>query len=181
MSLVVVPVEIADARRFVAEVHRHLPALVAGKMAVGVFDGERGELVGVAVAGRPVAPSLDDGSRLEITRCAVREGAPNACSMLYGALRRAGKALGYGVVQTYTRADESGLSLRAAGFVPVERGSGVVRWEVRFVPVAIGTGRVQRERAEARRLWEAGASVREVAALLGCSKSRAHRLIRGEA
>lgn len=37
--------------------------------------------------------------------------------MLYGAIRRAAKALGYKTLVTYTQYDESGASLRAAGWV----------------------------------------------------------------
>jgi hypothetical protein len=43
-------------------------------------------------------------------------GAENVCSMLYGALCRAGKALGYTEAWTYTLPHEPGISLRAAGF-----------------------------------------------------------------
>lgn len=50
-----------------------------------------------------------------ITRVAT-DGVPNGCSMLYGALCRAGKALGYTEAWTYTLPDEPGTSLRAAGF-----------------------------------------------------------------
>jgi len=40
----------------------------------------------------------------------------NACSMLYGAARRAARALGHEPIYTYTLPDEGGASLRAAGF-----------------------------------------------------------------
>jgi len=37
--------------------------------------------------------------------------------MLYAAARRAARALGYNPVYTYTLAEESGASLRGAGFI----------------------------------------------------------------
>ena len=73
--------------------------------------------------GRPQARVLDDGRRLCVLRVAVLEGdqAPNgnkgACSILYGACARAARAMGASDLITYTGADESGTSLRAAGWV----------------------------------------------------------------
>lgn len=102
-----------EARRFVGEKHRHnLPPKMA-QYAVGVE--EDGVLVGVAIAGRPVARALDDGYTLEVVRTCT-DGTKNANSMLYGAICRAAFALGYRRVFTYTLAEESGASLRAAGF-----------------------------------------------------------------
>jgi hypothetical protein len=77
---------------------------------------EDGEIRGVAMAGRPSARVLDDGLTMEITRVAVLPDTPGACSMLYGALRRAGQALGWARFVTYTLPDEPGTSLRAAGW-----------------------------------------------------------------
>lgn len=45
------------------------------------------------------------------------DGTKQACSMLYGAMCRAARALGYTEVWTYTLPEEPGTSLRAAGFV----------------------------------------------------------------
>lgn len=82
-------------------------------MGVGVYLGD--ELVGVGILGRPTARNMPPGTA-EITRVTTL-GTPNACSMLYGALTRAAKALGYKRVITYTLESEPGTSLRAAGFV----------------------------------------------------------------
>jgi hypothetical protein len=82
--------------------------------AHGVHD-EAGELVGVATVGRPVARALDDGLTSEVTRLATN-GHPNACSMLYGAARRASIAKGYRRGLTYILESEDGASLRAAGW-----------------------------------------------------------------
>ena len=58
---------------------------------------------------------MDDGYTLEVLRCCV-DGSKNACSQLYAAAWRAARALGYRRLITYTRADEPGTSLRAAGW-----------------------------------------------------------------
>ncbi len=78
-----------------------------------------GVLVGVATCGRPVARAFDDGRTLEITRTCT-DGSPNVNSLLYGAARRAAWAMGFTRIITYTQADETGASLRAAGFVRVK-------------------------------------------------------------
>lgn len=76
-------------------------------------------LVGVATAGRPVARHFDNGITLEINRTCT-DGSRNANSMLYGAVWRAARAMGYCRCITYTQADESGASLRAAGWTRVK-------------------------------------------------------------
>lgn len=65
--------------------------------------------------GRPVARHFDDGWTLEVNRTCT-DGTPNVNSMLYGAAWRATKALGYRRLITYTRSDETGSSLKAAGY-----------------------------------------------------------------
>lgn len=113
-ALHLVPVSFADACAFVAMHHRHHRPPVGCKFVTGVAD-ENGVLRGVLIASRPVSRVLDDGMTLEVTRTAT-DGTPNANSMLYGAARRASWALGYRRLITYTQADESGASLRAAGW-----------------------------------------------------------------
>lgn len=110
----VTPVTLRAARAYVGAHHRHLPEPAGGKFALAVSDA-RGRLRGVAIAGRPVARRDDDGVTIEVTRVAT-DGCANACSMLYGATRRAARALGYERLLTYTRIDEPGTSLRAAGW-----------------------------------------------------------------
>lgn len=113
IMLHVVPVSLREANAFVLRHHRHHKPVPGSKFAVGVED-ESG-LRGVAIAGRPVSRMLDDGLTLEIVRVAT-DGQANACSMLYGACRAAGKAMGYRKIVTYTLPEEGGASLRAAGF-----------------------------------------------------------------
>jgi len=100
------------ARRHVKEWHRHLPDLQGGLFAVGVqLDSV---LVGVGVCANPARMWQGTG-RVIISRVAT-DGHDNACSMVYGALCRAAKALGYREAWTYTLPSEPGASLRAAGF-----------------------------------------------------------------
>lgn len=109
----VVPLPLDQAKAFIAERHRHNKPPLGHKFSIGVMAGDR--LVGVATTGRPVAQKLDDGTVAEITRVCT-DGTRNACSMLYGAARRAALAMGYQRVITYTLPEEGGASLRAAGF-----------------------------------------------------------------
>jgi hypothetical protein len=44
------------------------------------------------------------------------DGTSNACSFLYSAAARAAKALGFSRIQTFILQDESGVSLKAAGW-----------------------------------------------------------------
>ena len=107
------PIGTREASAVVKRLHRHLPRVVGGLFACSVFAD--GELVGVGVASQPKAPRSRDGFTVEITRIAT-DGHPNACSKLYGALCRAAAAVGYRKAVTFTRLEEPGTSLRAAGF-----------------------------------------------------------------
>nr|DAW34940.1 MAG TPA: protein of unknown function (DUF4338) [Caudoviricetes sp.] len=109
------PITLRQAKAFVNEHHRHNAAPQGHKFSIGLTDG--GTLIGVCIVGRPTARHMDDGRTAEVLRVCVLEGTPNANSMLYGAAARACKAMGYKSVITYTLPEESGASLRAAGFV----------------------------------------------------------------
>ena len=85
-------------------------------------------LVGVVVAGRPVARGLDDGFTCEVTRCCA-DGTKNACSMLYGAAARAARAMGYTKIVTYTLPQEGGSSIRGAGWIEVATTKGNRTWD----------------------------------------------------
>jgi hypothetical protein len=74
------------------------------------------EVVGVALVGHPAQEWMEDDEILSVLRVAVKEGYPNACSMLYGACSRAARAMGARSLVTYTHADEPGASLKAAGW-----------------------------------------------------------------
>lgn len=113
----VVPITRAQAKAFIAEHHRHNKPPVGWKFGIGLRLDD--VLVGVATAGRPVARHYDDGLTLEVNRTCT-DGTRNANSMLYSAVWRAAKAMGYRRCVTYTQADETGASLRAAGWVKVK-------------------------------------------------------------
>lgn len=114
VRLTVVPCTLDEAKAFIAQHHRHHVPPVGHKFSVAVAD-ESGAVRGVATVGRPVARLMDDGWTLEVNRVAT-DGAPNACSALYGAARRATFALGYRKLITYTLPEEGGASLRASGW-----------------------------------------------------------------
>ncbi len=132
------PISQREAIAFINLNHRHHRAPAGGILHVAVAETERlgplfdeyqphqydqyppdenfpGQIVGVAIAGRPVARMLDDGWTLEVTRCCT-DGTRNVPSKLYGALWRAARALGWRRLITYTLPQESGDSLRGAGF-----------------------------------------------------------------
>jgi hypothetical protein len=112
--LILRPIRLRAARAFVAAHHRH--SRPPRGWLFGVALERDGELVGVAIAGRPLARGLDDGATIEVTRSCVLEGQRNANSRLYGAICRAAAALGYRSAVTYTLELEGGASLLAAGF-----------------------------------------------------------------
>lgn len=115
MSVTIVPVNVTEARAFVAAFHRHNKPPVSGLFSLGASDGTR--LIGVAIVGRPVARMAQDGYTAEVTRVCVLDDAPlGACSALYAAAWRAARAIGYTRLITYTLASESGASLRGAGW-----------------------------------------------------------------
>lgn len=117
MQLQVRPITLRAACEFIAKHHRHNKPPRGHKFSVAVYHGEH--LVGVATAGRPVARHFDNGTTLEVNRTCT-DGTKHANSMLYGAVWRAAKAMGYQRCITYTQHDETGSSLRAAGWVKVK-------------------------------------------------------------
>lgn len=122
----IIPVTFRAACAFVAKHHRHNDPPRGHKFSIGLEHD--GELVGVVMCGRPVAAALDDGLTIEVNRTCTdgvkrpvvdRSGTVHASpanSMLYGAAWRAASAMGYERAITYTRQDESGASLIAAGW-----------------------------------------------------------------
>lgn len=117
MSLTISPISLRQANEYIETHHRHHGPARGHKFSVAVID-EMGGIRGVGIAGRPVSRILDQQGYLEVIRVAT-DGTRNACSMIYGALRRAGIALGYEPdrIITYTLESESGASLRASGWV----------------------------------------------------------------
>ena len=107
------PITFKVASDFINNNHRHHKATIGCKFCIGLYDKEK--LIGCAVCGRPVSRYLDDGMTCEINRICT-DGAKNACSMLYGACCRVGKAMGYKKIITYTLESEPGTSLKASNF-----------------------------------------------------------------
>lgn len=115
MSLELVPITRDIERLFIREHHRHNGPLPQAIIRVGLVRAGSPSLVGVAVAGIP-ARMLMDGWSLEVARVCTT-GEKNACSMLYGAVGRAAKALGWRRLYTYTLDEEDAASVKASGFV----------------------------------------------------------------
>lgn len=123
------PIGIPAARAFVARHHAHCGQPAVSRFAGAVFNGWH--LIGVAMVGNPVARALNGRGILEVNRLCVRRDVPralawNAASMLYGWTAREAARRGWAKLITYTRADEKGTSLAAAGWVreAVVRGRG---------------------------------------------------------
>jgi len=147
-----VPVSFRDAATFVAQHHRHNDPPIGHKFSIGVALGRT--LVGVAIVGRPVSRVLQaEGDVLEVLRTAT-DGTRNANSKLYGAAWQATRALGYDRLITYTQQDETGASLRAAGFRVVAQRPPRGSWDAPSRPrTDRGTAGV------ARTLWETSTSL----------------------
>lgn len=145
------PITFKAACAFVARLHRHNKPPRGHKFSIGLYDDER--LVGVAMAGRPIARLFDNGTTLEVNRTCT-DGTANANSMLYGAVWRAAKAMGYLRCVTYTVEGEPGTSLRAAGWRKVKDLAARGSWAHHSGPCRkagcdpVGSGGV------ARTLWE---------------------------
>ena len=119
-------VELKEANAFVEDLHRHCKPMQGHRFSIGAEHA--GELVGVAIIGRPVARKTCQRTVVEVSRLCT-DGTKNACSFLYGAAARAAKALGYAKIQTFILEEEPGTSLKAAGWQPVgETAAGAQGW-----------------------------------------------------
>lgn len=122
----VVPAELAEANAFVALHHRHHHPVVGHRFSLALVNN--GKVVGVLIAGRPVARLAGSPREvLEVTRLAT-DGTRNACSALYAAAARAAQSMGYARIQTYTLPEEGGASLRASGWLD-EGSAGGRQWK----------------------------------------------------
>ena len=106
-------VELPTANAFVEAMHRHHAKVLSHRFSIGAVL--EGQLIGVAIIGRPVARLSDARTILEVTRLCTN-GQPNACSALYGAAARIGRELGYHKIQTFILDHEPGTSLKASGW-----------------------------------------------------------------
>ena len=88
--MILVPCTLKQANTFVCQSHRH-----------------HGPVIGTR--------RMQDGWTVEVTRL-CSDGTANICSCHY-AVWRAARALGYRRIITYTLFDESGVTVRAAGWI----------------------------------------------------------------
>ena len=121
-GLKIQPITLKAANTYVARYHRHNQPTNGHKWSIACYDGER--LCGVAICGQPVARRLDDGLTIEIRRVCT-DGTRNACSILYGACSRIARDMGYKRIVTYTLYSESGVGLKASGFINIGEAGGI--------------------------------------------------------
>lgn len=107
-----------DARAFVRAHHRHHRPPEGAVLHLGCWNGL--DLVGVAFLGRPVSRVEQEAGAWEVTRVATlspEQGGRNAGSALYSYARRIVQLLDPDArLLTYTLPEESGASLRGAGW-----------------------------------------------------------------
>ena len=120
-KLEIVPISLAEAQEFVENHHRHLGKVAGAKFQIGLANDDY--ICGVVVVGRPLARLINDGWTLEVTRCCT-DGTKNANSMLYAAAWRTTRAMGYKRLITYTHVNESGTTMKAAGWKCVGKTKG---------------------------------------------------------
>jgi hypothetical protein len=131
-GLRVVPCTIREANAYIKAFHRHSRPVQAALFAVRVTDA-MGVVRGAAIVGRPISRLLDvgvHGERKRRTAELVRMATDttwNVSSLLYGAVRRICKEMGFETLITYTLQEEGGASLRASGWV-CEREAGGQQW-----------------------------------------------------
>lgn len=146
------PISIRSAKAFVREHHRHNKSVTAARLAIALeLDGR---VVGVGLLGNPKARELaKDRFCAEAIRVCVLPHAPKgASSKIIARLKRLWQLQGGVRFVTYTRASESGASLRGAGLSPIATVRGrqwdtpsrprgdnevvnKVRWELQCSPV----------------------------------------------
>lgn len=107
------PIGFREACKFVADHHRYLASPRGCLFCVGVHSYLG--LVAVAIVGRPISPTQQDGETCEITRLAAIDNWRNASSCAIAASWRVAKALGYTRIISYVDARLNGESFKAAG------------------------------------------------------------------
>lgn len=107
----IVPLSLKEANEFVEKHHRHNKRVVSHKFSIGLEQD--GKIIGVGIAGIPIARLLNDRKTLELRRVCVIPGYPNGCSKLMARMKQIGQLMGYEKIITYTLQKESGASLRA--------------------------------------------------------------------
>lgn len=114
MTLHIAPLTLKQANDLVSALHRHHKPVVGHRFSIGVKD-ENGVLHGAAIVGRPTGRKNPQYDWAEVTRL-VTNGQKNACSALYAASARIAKEMGFKRIQTFILEEETGVSLKAAGW-----------------------------------------------------------------
>lgn len=114
MGLRIFPMTLRQANSLVVQLHRHHKAVRGHRFSIGVKDDDG--IHGAAIVGRPTGRKNPQYDWAEITRL-VTDGTKNACSILYAAVARICREMGFVRVQTFILETEGGVSLRAAGWV----------------------------------------------------------------
>lgn len=109
----IIPLTLKQANDYIQKYHRHHKPTVGHRYSLGA--SQNGELIGVAVVGRPVARMCNAYTTAEVTRLCTN-GGKNVCSFLYSACARVAKEMGFERIQTYILESEPGTSLIATGW-----------------------------------------------------------------
>lgn len=112
--MITVPLTLSQANELITAWHRHHKPARGHRFSIGARKGL--DIVGAAIVGRPVARKTDQYGVAEVTRL-VTNGHKNTCSFLYAATARIAREMGFDKIQTFILAEESGVSLEAAGWV----------------------------------------------------------------
>jgi hypothetical protein len=125
----IVPLILREANDFVEQWHRHSARTSndGGKFAIGLEHG--GQLVGVAIVGRPVARLLQVEGAAELLRLCTSPAAPKGSgSKLYSRAKRIWQLMGGTILHTYTLKHEGGATLRGAGIHEAAAEVGGQQW-----------------------------------------------------
>ncbi len=131
--LQLLPVSLREANDFVEQFHRHSARTSndGGKFAIALEHD--GQLVGVAIVGRPVSRMLQHGKEefpAECLRlCTSPECPKGGGSKLYARARRIWQLMGGSHFHTYTLASESGATMRGAGLTEPVTAVPAAKWD----------------------------------------------------
>jgi hypothetical protein len=124
----IIPLTLVQANDLVARWHRHHKPVQGHRFSIGCEHN--GHLCGAAIVGRPVARLTDQYMVIDVARL-VTDGTKNACSFLYAAAARIAREMGFREIQTFILDEETGVSLKAAGWEYVGLSTGGDGWQSR--------------------------------------------------
>ena len=120
-GLTIEPITQQLAKKFIRATHDFGTTPAGWKWGLSAYNAN--QLIGVAWCGRPVGRYTDGINRIEVSRLSVDRNLPakglawNACSQLYGAAAKKAKKEGFDTIQTYITEEETGVTLKAAGWL----------------------------------------------------------------